>query len=99
MQHGLRVAVFHKAPAVQHGDAAGQKLRQRQIVGHHELGDALCAAQLLQDLRAGAAMVVAGLSAEGVTEIDNIKYIDRGYEDIEEKLSNIGADIKRVNED
>ena len=51
------------------------------------------------DLRAGAAMVVAGLSAEGVTEIDNIKYIDRGYEDIEEKLSNIGADIKRVNED
>ena len=51
------------------------------------------------DLRAGAAMVVAGLSAEGVTEIDNIKYIDRGYEDIEEKLSNIGADIKRINED
>ena len=48
MQHGLRVAVFHKAALVQHGDAASQKLRQRQIVGHHELGDALCAAQLLQ---------------------------------------------------
>ncbi|GFI61965.1 UDP-N-acetylglucosamine 1-carboxyvinyltransferase 2 [Clostridiales bacterium] len=48
------------------------------------------------DLRAGAAMIVAGLFASGVTEISNIKYIDRGYEEIEEKLSNIGADIKRV---
>lgn len=48
------------------------------------------------DLRAGAAMVVAGLFADGVTEIDNIKYIDRGYEEIEEKLSKIGASIKRV---
>lgn len=48
------------------------------------------------DLRAGAAMVIAGLFAEGNTEIDNIKYIDRGYEDIEEKLSALGADIKRV---
>lgn len=48
------------------------------------------------DLRAGAAMVVAGLFAEGTTEIDNIRYIDRGYEDIEEKLSALGADIKRV---
>ena len=48
------------------------------------------------DLRAGAAMVIAGLFAEGTTEIDNIKYIDRGYEDIEEKLSALGADIKRV---
>lgn len=48
------------------------------------------------DLRAGAAMVIAGLFADGVTEIDNIRYIDRGYEEIEEKLSNIGASIKRV---
>lgn len=48
------------------------------------------------DLRAGAAMVIAGLAAEGVTEIDNIKYIDRGYEDIVEKLQRVGADIKRV---
>ncbi len=48
------------------------------------------------DLRAGAAMVIAGLYADGITEIDNIKYIDRGYENIEEKLSNIGASIERV---
>lgn len=48
------------------------------------------------DLRAGAAMVIAGLVANGTTEIDNIEYIDRGYEDIVEKLSALGADIKRV---
>ena len=48
------------------------------------------------DLRAGAALVVAGLMAEGVTEIYNIKYIDRGYDHIEEKLRLLGADIERV---
>ncbi len=48
------------------------------------------------DLRAGAAMILAGLAAEGVTTINNIKYIDRGYEDVEEKFSALGADIKRV---
>lgn len=48
------------------------------------------------DLRAGAAMIIAGLMAEGVTEIENIQYIDRGYEKIVEKFSALGADIKRV---
>lgn len=48
------------------------------------------------DLRAGAAMVLAGLIAEGCTEIINIKYIDRGYEDLVQKLRNLGADISRV---
>jgi len=48
------------------------------------------------DLRAGAAMVIAGLVAEGRTEVFNIKYIDRGYERFEEKLRNLGADITRV---
>ena len=48
------------------------------------------------DLRAGAAMIIAGLVANGVTEIDNIEYIERGYENIVEKLTNLGADIKRV---
>lgn len=47
------------------------------------------------DLRAGAAMVIAGLSAHGVTEIENIEFIDRGYEDIVGKLRGMGADIKR----
>lgn len=48
------------------------------------------------DLRAGAALVIAGLCAKGVTKIGNVKYIDRGYEKIEYKLRAIGADIKRV---
>ena len=46
------------------------------------------------DLRAGAAMVVAGLAAEGITEIDSVHYIERGYEDIVQKLRNVGADIR-----
>lgn len=48
------------------------------------------------DLRAGAAMVIGGLMAEGESQIENIEYIDRGYEKIVEKLSALGADIKRV---
>lgn len=48
------------------------------------------------DIRAGAAMVIAALMAEGKTEISNIKYIDRGYEDLEIKLQSLGANIRRV---
>ena len=48
------------------------------------------------DLRAGAALIIAGLAAEGTTEIDNIHYIERGYENIDEKLRGLGADIRRV---
>jgi UDP-N-acetylglucosamine 1-carboxyvinyltransferase len=48
------------------------------------------------DLRAGAAMVVAGLVAEGETIIGNIKHIDRGYEFLEDKLASLGANIKRI---
>lgn len=46
------------------------------------------------DLRAGAAMIIAGLAAHGVTEIDQIFHIERGYEDIISKLRNLGADIR-----
>lgn len=48
------------------------------------------------DLRAGAALIIAGLAAEGVTEIQDIHYIERGYENIVEKLQSLGADIKRM---
>ena len=48
------------------------------------------------DLRAGAALVVAALAADGVSEVDEICHIERGYEDIVEKLRGLGADIKRV---
>ena len=50
------------------------------------------------DLRAGAALIVAGVSANGVTEVFNLEHIDRGYENIEEKFRKIGANIQRVNE-
>ncbi len=50
------------------------------------------------DLRAGAAMIIAGLVAEGETEITDIEYIDRGYEQVVEKLTAVGADIKRVSD-
>lgn len=48
------------------------------------------------DLRAGAAMVVAGLAANGETQVEDVCYIERGYEDIVEKLRGVGADIRRV---
>ncbi len=48
------------------------------------------------DLRAGAAMVVAALMAEGASEIEEISHIERGYEDIVEKLRGLGADIRKV---
>ena len=49
------------------------------------------------DLRAGAALIIAGLAAEGTTEIESIEYIDRGYEDVVEKITALGGNIKRVN--
>lgn len=48
------------------------------------------------DLRAGAAMIIAGLTAKGETTVEDIQYIDRGYEDVVQKFSSIGAKIKRV---
>jgi len=51
------------------------------------------------DLRAGAAMVIAGLASKGFTDISNIHYIDRGYENIEGKLKKLGAKIERITED
>lgn len=50
------------------------------------------------DLRGGAALIVAGLAAQGVTEIENVRLIDRGWQDIEKSLSALGADIVRTNE-
>ncbi len=50
------------------------------------------------DLRAGAALIIAGISANGVTEVYNLNHIDRGYEHIEDKFRKIGANIQRVTE-
>ena len=48
------------------------------------------------DLRASISLVIAALSAKGESQISNVFHLDRGYEDIENKLSNCGAKIKRV---
>ena len=51
------------------------------------------------DLRGGAALVLAGLAARGMTTVEKICYIDRGYEHVAEKLTALGADIRRVETD
>jgi UDP-N-acetylglucosamine 1-carboxyvinyltransferase len=50
------------------------------------------------DLRASASLILAGLAAEGTTEVTRIYHLDRGYEAIEKKLAGLGADIVRVKE-
>ena len=50
------------------------------------------------DLRAGAALVIAGLSGEGVTKVGNIHFIERGYENLIGKLTAVGAKIRRIEE-
>ena len=50
------------------------------------------------DLRAGAALIIAGTIAKGKTEVYNLQHIDRGYEKIEDKFRNLGAKIERVSE-
>lgn len=60
--------------------------------------DKLMAAQVMAtDLRASASLVIAGLVAEGATVVDRIYHIDRGYEQIEDKLRRLGANIERIN--
>jgi UDP-N-acetylglucosamine 1-carboxyvinyltransferase len=54
------------------------------------------AAVMATDLRASASLVIAGLVARGETTIDRVYHLDRGYESIEEKLSRLGARIRRV---
>jgi len=51
---------------------------------------------MASDLRASAALVLAGLKAEGTTEISRVYHIDRGYEHLDEKLGELGAHIERV---
>ena len=71
-----------------------QESRSVVINGNYMLTGAAVEAS---DLRAGAALVIAGLAAKGETIISSIEHIDRGYESLEEKLRSLGADIKRVN--
>ena len=53
---------------------------------------------MASDLRASAALVLAGLKADGITEVSRVYHIDRGYEHLDEKLRELGAEIERVKE-
>lgn len=73
-----------------------------RIEGHHAVVrgvDRLSAAPVkAQDLRAGAALVIAALGADGVTQISDMQFVDRGYEDFEGKLTALGAEVVRSRE-
>ncbi len=75
----------------------GAKIKVEGNTAYIEGVKKLTGAQLTSpDLRAGAALVIAALAADGISEIDEIQYIQRGYEDFEVKLQNLGALIVRV---
>lgn len=66
------------------------------VVGHNHKFKLRGARMSSPDIRAGIALLIAAMSAEGVSTISNIEQIDRGYEDIEKRLTNLGASIKRI---
>ena len=78
----------------------GAKIKVEGRAAIIEGGGPLTGAQVTAtDLRAGAALIVAGLVAKGKTTIGNLKYLDRGYEHFEDKLAALGADISRIRVD
>ncbi len=78
----------------------GAKITAQGKVAFFEGVDKLVGAPVYAtDLRAGAALIIAGIVAEGETQIYNIEHIDRGYENIEEKFKALGAKIKRIVEE
>lgn len=68
------------------------------VVGHDHKLQLRAGRMTSPDIRAGIALLIAALSANGTSRIANIAQIDRGYEDIEERLNNLGARIKRVDD-
>ena len=75
----------------------GAKITAQGQTAVFEGVDSLYAAPVYaSDLRAGAALIIAGICANGQTELYNLNHIDRGYENIEDKFRNLGADIKRI---
>ena len=77
------------------GAHIGVEGKTASVVGVGNLHGATVRAR---DLRAGAALVIAGLAAEGTTRVENIHYVERGYEQLVEKLTALGARIRRVDE-
>ena len=65
------------------------------VIGHDRQFTLKPRAMSSPDIRAGIALLIAAMSADGVSRIDNIEQIDRGYQNLEERLNNIGAKITR----
>jgi UDP-N-acetylglucosamine 1-carboxyvinyltransferase len=77
----------------------GANIRRQSSTAIVQGVDALSGAQVTaSDLRASAALVMAGLVAKGTTEVHRVYHIDRGHERIEERLSALGAQIERVDD-
>ncbi len=77
----------------------GAKIRQQGVIASVIGGNELSGAQVMAaDLRAGAALVLAGLIAQGETQVSRIYHIDRGYEALDTKLQGLGAKVYRVSE-
>ena len=66
------------------------------VIGHDRKARLRAGRMTSPDIRAGIALLIAAMSAQGVSHIDNIAQIDRGYENIEGRLNQLGANIKRV---
>ena len=66
------------------------------VIGHDRKTRLRAGRMTSPDIRAGIALLIAAMSAQGVSHIDNIAQIDRGYENIEGRLNQLGANIKRV---
>ena len=75
------------------GASIGITTKTATVTGVDHLNGATVSAH---DLRAGAALVIAGLAAQGTTRVQNIHFVERGYEDLIGKLTAIGADIRRI---
>ena len=67
------------------------------VVGHDQRKRLRAGRMASPDIRAGIALLIAALGAQGTSRIDNIEQIDRGYENIEERLRALGANIERIN--
>ena len=66
------------------------------VIGHNKQQRLRGVTMTSPDIRAGVSLLIAALSADGTSVIDNIEQIDRGYENIDERLQNIGASIERI---
>ena len=91
LSHGMVEFIDRYKPLAEY--LAGQGI---VVVGHDHKIKLRGRRMVSPDIRAGIALLIAALSADGTSKIDNVEQIDRGYECIEERLNQLGAHIQRV---